>query len=70
MSNKRGEARSRGLSGTAQAAGRPVQGAVLAGGFGGQQGGGGSPASLRPEQGALALALGLRRRGDLGQERG
>lgn len=59
MSNKRGEARGRCLSGTAEAAGGPVQGAVLAGGVGGQQRGGGSPASLRPEEGALALALGL-----------
>lgn len=59
MSNKRGEARGRCLSGTAEAAGGPVQGAVLAGGVGRQQGGGGSPASLRPEEGALALALGL-----------
>lgn len=57
MSNKRGEASGRGLCSTAQAAGGPVEGAVLAGGFRGQQGGGGSPASLRPEQGALALAL-------------
>lgn len=70
MSNKRGEASGRGLSGTAQAAGGPVEGAVLAGGFGREQGGGGSPASLRPEQSALALTLGLRGRGALGEERG
>lgn len=69
MSNKRGEASGRGLRGTAQAAGGPVEGAMLAGGFGGQQGGGGSPASLRPEQSALALALGLRGRGALGEQR-
>lgn len=69
MSNKRGEACGRCLSGTAQAAGGPVEGAVLAGGFGGQQGGGGSPASLRPEQSALALALGLWGWGALGEQR-
>lgn len=70
MSNKRGEARGRCLSGTAQTAGGPVEGAVLAGGFGGQQGRGGSPASLGPEQSALALALRLWGRGTLGEERG
>lgn len=70
MSNKRGEAGGRGLCSAAQAAGGPVEGAVLAGGFRRQQGGSGSPASLRPEQGALALALGLRGRGALGEERG
>lgn len=70
MSNKRGEARGRCLSGTAQTAGGPVEGAMLAGGFGGQQGGGGSPASLGPEEGALALALWLRGWGALGEERG
>lgn len=70
MSNKRGEASGRCLCGTAQAAGGAVEGAVLAGGFGGQQGRGGSPASLRPEQRALALALGLWGRGTLGEERG
>lgn len=70
MSNKRGEARGRCLSGTAEAAGGPVQGAVMAGGVGGQQGGGGSPASLRPEEGALALALGLWWLGALREERG
>lgn len=43
---------------------------MLAGGLRGQQGGGGSPASLRPEQGALALALGLWGRGALEEERG
>lgn len=69
MSNKRGEARGRCLSGTAQAAGGPVEGAVLAGGVGGQQGGGGSPATLRPEQSALALALGLWGGGARGEER-
>lgn len=57
MSNKRGESCGWCLGGAAQAAGGPVQGALLAGGFGGQQGGGGSPASLRPEQSALALWL-------------
>lgn len=41
---------------------------MLAGGLGGQQRGGGSPASLRPEHGALALQL--RGRGALEQERG
>ena len=70
MSNERGEARGRCLSGTAQAAGGPVEGAVLARGFGGQQGGCGSPASLRPEQGALALALGLWGGGTLREEWG
>lgn len=70
MSNERGEARGRCLSGAAQAAGGPVEGAVLAGGFGGQQGRGWSPASLRPEQSALALALGMRGRGALWGERG
>lgn len=69
MSNKRGEASGRWLSGTAQAAGGSVERAVLAGGFGGQQGGGGSPASLRPEQSTLALTLGLWGRGALGEER-
>lgn len=67
-SNKRGESGSRGLRGTAKAAGGPIQGAVLAGGFTGQQRGSGSPASLRPEQGALALRL--RGRGALEEERG
>lgn len=57
MSNKRGEASGGGLCCAAQAAGGPVEGAVLAGGFRGQQGRGGSPASLRPKQRALALAL-------------
>ena len=69
MSNKRGEASGGGLRSTAQAAGGSVQGAVLAGGLRGQQGRGGSPASLRPEQGALALALRLRGRGALREER-
>jgi len=68
VSNERGEARGRCRSGTAQAAGGAVQSAVLAGGFRGQQGGGGSPASLRPEQ--SALALGLWGRGALGHEGG
>ena len=68
MSNKRGEACGRRLRGTAQAAGGPVEGAVLAVGFRGQQGWGGSPAALGPEQSALALGLG--RGGPLGQQRG
>lgn len=70
MSNKGGEARGRCLSGTAQAAGGPIEAAVLAGGVRGQQGGGRSPASFRPEQSALALALGLWRWGALWEERG
>lgn len=68
MSNKGGEACGRCLSGAAQAAGGSVESAVLAGGFRGQQGWGGSPASLRPEQSALGLWLwGW---GALGEERG
>lgn len=72
VSNKRGEARGRCLSGTAHAAGGPVEGAVLAGGFRWQQGGCGSPASLWPEQSALTLALGLGLwgRGTLWEQRG
>lgn len=67
VSNKGGEACAGGLS-TAQAAGGPVQGAVLTERFRRQQGGGGSPAAFRPEQ--SALALGLWCGGALRQQRG
>lgn len=70
MSNKRGKPRGGCLSSTTQAAGGAVEGAVLAGRLRGQQGGGGSPASLRPEQCALALALWMRGRGALGDQGG
>lgn len=56
ISNKGREACSWGLGGGAQAAGRPVE-AVLAVDLRGQQRWSGSPATLRPEQRALARGL-------------
>lgn len=66
ISNKGREACSRCLGGGAQAAGRPVE-AVLAVDLRGQQRWSGSPASLRPEQ--RALAHGLWRWCAVGQQR-
>lgn len=58
LSHKGGESSDRGSGARRQAAGWPVEGAVLAGRVtGALLAGGGSPAALGPEQAALALAL-------------
>lgn len=60
FSHKGGEASDWGPGARGQAAGGPVEGAVLAGGVGALLGGGGSPATFGPEQAALALGRDLR----------
>lgn len=74
-SHKRGEASDGGPRARGQAAGWPVEVALLAGSAGALLGGGGSPATFGPEQAALALRLarGLLRlgagRAQLGRQR-
>ncbi|TNN84944.1 hypothetical protein EYF80_004989 [Liparis tanakae] len=55
------EASDRGPRARGEAAGGPVEGAVLAGGVGALLGGGRSPATFGPKQAALALGRPLRR---------
>lgn len=61
FSHKGGEAGDRGPRAGRQAAGGPVEGAVLAGRVGALLGRGRSPATFGPEQAALAVGRALRR---------